>query len=148
MLRMLIVVGKFNELITKALLGGALEQFAEAGLGKDQIDVIWVPGSFDVPVIASRAAKSGVYQAVVCLGAVIRGETAHFDFVAGNAAQGLMQISVETGVPIVFGILTTDTADQALARCGLKGGHKGRESADTALAMVKAVQKLKELERK
>lgn len=148
MAKVLVVVAKFNELITKALLEGAKDQFEEAGFSQSQVDITWVPGTFEIPVLAALGARSGAYQAVVCLGAVIRGETAHFEYVAGTAANGLMQLSIDTGVPIIFGILTTETAEQALARCGIKGGNKGREAASTALSMIKAVKKIKELDRK
>ena len=146
--RYLVVAGRFNDLITKALLEGARERFADAGLTAAQVDVLWVPGSFEIPVVAARGAKSGVYLAIVCLGAVIRGDTPHFDYVAGQAASGLMQVSIETGVPVIFGILTTDTIEQALSRCGIKGGNKGRDAADAALAMTKAVTQLREWERR
>ena len=146
--RYLVVAGRFNDLITKALLEGARERFTDAGITPAQVDVLWVPGSFEIPVVAARGAKSGVYAAIVCLGAVIRGDTPHFDYVAGQAAAGLMQVSVETGVPVIFGILTTDTIEQALSRCGIKGGNKGRDAADAALAMSKAVTQLREWERR
>ena len=145
MARILVIVGKFNELVTNALLAGAMDQFSDSEIKKEAIDILSVPGSFEIPVLAARAARGGKYAAIVCLGAVIRGDTPHFDFVAGNAASGLMTVSIETGVPIIFGILTTNTVEQALSRCGLKGGNKGRESPSTALAMIKAVNSLQSL---
>ena len=143
MARHLILVSRFNELITKSLLTGAEDALAEAG--DSQHDTLWVPGCFELPMLAAQAARSGVYDSVICLGAVIRGETPHFDYVAGETAAGLMRIGIETGVSVIFGVLTTDTGDQALARCGIKGGNKGREAAATALAMLKAKGRLTEL---
>lgn len=143
MARHLILVSRFNELITKALLTGAEDALAEAGATEH--DTLWVPGCFELPMLAAQAARSGAYASVICLGAVIRGETPHFDYVAGETAAGLMRVGIETGVPVIFGVLTTDTADQALARCGIKGGNKGREAAATALAMIKTKGRLTEL---
>jgi 6,7-dimethyl-8-ribityllumazine synthase len=143
--RYLILASRFNDLISKALLSGAQEAFDEAGVRKDDIEVLWAPGCFELPALAARAARSRAFDAVVCLGAVIRGGTPHFDYVAGQAAAGLMQVSVETGVPVIFGVLTTDTEEQALSRCGLKGGNKGADAAKTAVAMTKATRRLVEL---
>ena len=133
--RFLIVAAKFNELITKSLVQAASEVFENAGL-KAQLDTIWVPGAFELPVVATKAARNGRYSAVICLGAVIRGETPHFDYVAGPCASALMNISVQTGIPVIFGVLTTDTVEQALNRAGLKHGNKGADAAQTALTMV------------
>lgn len=135
----LIIVARFNELITRSLLTGATETLNDAGVLDENIQVAWVPGSFEVPVVAAKAARSGHYAAVICLGAVIRGETPHFDFVAGQAASGLMAVSIETEVPVIFGILTTDTIEQALSRSGVKGGNKGRDAAQGALEMVRVL---------
>lgn len=139
--RYLIVAARFNELITKALVSSAQEVIADAGLDAHH-ELIWVPGAFEIPVVAAKAARSGKYAAVICLGAVIRGETPHFDYVAGPCASALMSIGVETGVPVIFGVLTTDTVEQALNRAGIKLGNKGADAAHTALAMVKILQKL------
>jgi 6,7-dimethyl-8-ribityllumazine synthase len=133
--RYVVIVAKFNELITRSLLEGALSAFHEQGVPQEQIDVIWVPGAFEIPVVAANAARSHRYAAVVTLGAVIRGETPHFDHVAGPTASSLMGIAVETGIPVIFGILTTDTVEQAMNRAGLKLGNKGTESAHAALKM-------------
>ena len=111
-------------------------------LPADSIDVAWVPGSFEIPLVARKLAASGRYAAVVCLGCVIRGETAHFDHVAGQAAAGVMQASLSTGVPVIFGILTTDSVEQALNRAGLKGGNKGADAAMAAIEMVNLLSKL------
>jgi 6,7-dimethyl-8-ribityllumazine synthase len=137
--KILIIVSRFNDMITRSLLAGASDALTESGLKGDQVKTIWVPGSFEIPVVAAKAARSGKYSAVICLGAVIRGETPHFDFVAGQAASGLMNIGLETGIPVIFGILTTDTIEQALARSGIKGGNKGRDSALAALEMIKVL---------
>ena len=121
--RYLIVASRFNDLVSKALLAGAQEAFGESGVASGDVDVLWVPGCFELPTVAARAARGRAYKAVVCLGAVIRGETPHFDYVAGEAARGLMQVGLDTGVPAIFGVLTTDTIEQALSRCGIKGGN-------------------------
>ncbi len=138
----LIIASAFNELIVKQLVQGCEAELEERGINAEQCQLVWVPGAFEAPGLAAQAARSGRYAAIIALGAVIRGETAHFDFVAGEAARGLMDVSINTGVPVVFGILTTDTADQALARCGIKGPNKGREAAATALSMMATYQKL------
>jgi 6,7-dimethyl-8-ribityllumazine synthase len=137
--KILIIVARFNDMITRSLLAGATDAFRDAGYADDKIQTVWVPGSFEIPVVAAKAARSGKYAAVVTLGAVIRGETPHFDFVAGQAASGLMSIGLETGIPVIFGILTTDTIEQALARSGIKGGNKGRDAAQAAIEMIKVL---------
>ena len=142
--QILIIVARFNEYITKALLSGAQDALKEAGVLESSVHTVWVPGSFEIPAIAATAARSKKYHAVICLGAVIRGETPHFDYVAGMTAQGLMQVSVETGIPVIFGVLTTENAEQAIARCGIKCGNKGREAAVSALQMIKAKRDLEE----
>ncbi len=142
--RFAVVVGRFNSLVTESLLDGCRDTLERHGVAEGSIDVAWVPGSFEIPVVARKMAASGRYAAVICLGCVIRGETAHFDHVAGQAASGVMQASLATGVPVVFGILTTDTVEQALNRAGLKGGNKG---ADAALAAIEMVNLLAGLER-
>lgn len=138
-LRHLIVAARFNELITKSLVESALSVYQEQGLA-DTVDVVWVPGAFEIPVAAARAARSKRYASIICLGAVIRGETAHFEYVAGPCASGLMSIGIETGVPTIFGVLTTNTVEQALNRAGLKLGNKGAEAAHTAITMVKTLK--------
>lgn len=141
--RYLIIAAQFNELVTRPLVTGAQEAFAAAGLKPSDVDTIWVPGCFEIPVAAARAARSGKYLAVVCIGAIIRGDTPHFDYVAGPVASGLMSISVETEVPIIFGVLTTDTVEQALNRAGLKHGNKGADAARTALSMRGVLEQLR-----
>jgi 6,7-dimethyl-8-ribityllumazine synthase len=139
-LRVAIVVSRFNDLITRQLLEGALDCLRRHGGDADQAVVVWVPGAFEIPLAAQRLAASGKFDAVVCLGAVIRGATAHFEHVAGQAAAGIARVALETGVPVSFGVLTTDTIEQALERAGIKGGNKG---FDAALAAVEMAQVLK-----
>jgi 6,7-dimethyl-8-ribityllumazine synthase len=137
-----LVCAKFNGGITERLLHGALEGFEANGVKAATVTVAWVPGAFELPLAAMRLATSGAMDAVVALGAVIRGETAHFDFVAGQCASGLQRAALDTGVPVVFGVLTTDTVEQALARCGEGEANKGYEAAVTALEMADLIEKL------
>ncbi len=141
-LRVAIAVARFNRDITEALLDGALTALRAAGAADADVSVWWVPGAFELPVAAKRLADSGRVDAVICLGAVIRGDTAHFEYVAGGATQGLVQAAVTTGVPVIFGVLTVDTRQQALDRIGGKDGHKGEEAAHTAIEMVRLLEQL------
>jgi 6,7-dimethyl-8-ribityllumazine synthase len=134
--RFAIVVARFNALVTESLLSGCLDTLARHSVADDRVDVVRVPGSFEIPLTARRLAASGRYAVVICLGCVIRGETPHFDHVAGQAAAGVMQASLATGVPLIFGVLTTDSVEQALNRAGLKGGNKGADAALAAIEMV------------
>jgi 6,7-dimethyl-8-ribityllumazine synthase len=140
--RFAIVAARFNGLVTEALLAGCRDAFVRHGVPSDQIDVAWVPGSFEIPLVARRLAGNGRYSAVVCLGCVIRGETSHYDHVAGQAAAGVMQAGLATGVPVIFGILTTESVEQALNRAGLKSGNKGAEAALAAIEMVNLLARL------
>jgi 6,7-dimethyl-8-ribityllumazine synthase len=140
--RFAIIAGRFNALVTESLLTGCKDAFVRHGVSADLLDVVWVPGSFEIPLVARKLAASGRYTAVVCLGCVIRGETAHFDHVAGQAAAGVMQAGLATGVPVIFGILTTDSVEQALNRAGLKGGNKGADAAMAAIEMVNLLSRL------
>jgi 6,7-dimethyl-8-ribityllumazine synthase len=140
--RFAIVVGRFNGLVTESLLASCRNTLLRHGVSDDAIDVAWVPGSFEIPLVASKLAASARYAAVICLGCVIRGETAHFDHVAGQAASGVQHASLSTGIPVIFGILTTDTIEQALNRAGLKGGNKGADAALAAIEMVNLMAKL------
>lgn len=135
-LRVCIVVARWNEFVTRKLLEGAESCLGERGLRKEDITVAWVPGAFEVPTAASWAARSGNFDAVICIGAVIRGETAHFEYVAGAATEGIGAIARETGVPVIFGVLTVDSVEQALSRAGGKDGHKGEEAALAAIEMA------------
>ena len=137
-----IVVARFNALIGNELLGGALDCLGRHGVDTDTVDVVWVPGAFEIPLMARKMAASGSYDAVVCLGAVIRGSTPHFDYVANEAAKGIAAASQETGVPVIFGVLTTDTIEQALERAGTKAGNKGWDVAMGAIEMVNVIRSL------
>lgn len=142
--RILVIASRFNELVTKSLMDGAVTTLLESDVAEKDICKVWVPGVFEIPVVAAKAARSGKFDAVICLGAVIRGATAHFDFVAGPVASGLMSLSVETEVPVIFGVLTTDTVEQALDRAGLKLGNKGSEAAHTALSTIRTLNRVTE----
>jgi 6,7-dimethyl-8-ribityllumazine synthase len=134
--RFAIVAAEFNRLVTEALVTGCQSGFAQVGVPADRIDVAWVPGSFELPLAARVMAETGRYAAVVCIGCVIRGETGHYDHVAGQTASGIQSAALATGVPVIFGVLTTDTVEQALNRAGLKSGNKGTEAALAAVQMV------------
>jgi 6,7-dimethyl-8-ribityllumazine synthase len=138
-----IVAGRFNDTITRRLLDGTLDTLARLGVDGSAVEVAWVPGAFEIPLVAHRLATSGRFDAVVCLGAVIRGATPHFDLVAGQCAAGVARVSLDTGVPVVFGVLTTDTIEQAVERSGTKAGNKG---ADAAMAAVELVRLLAQLD--
>jgi 6,7-dimethyl-8-ribityllumazine synthase len=142
-LRFGIVVSRFNEFITDRLLAGCLEALERHGANPDQITVAHVPGAYEIPLAAKAMAESGKYDAVICLGCVIRGATAHFDYVAGEAAKGIGQVALNTGVPVVFGVLTTDTLEQSIERAGSKGGNKGAEAGITAIEMANLLKDLR-----
>lgn len=131
-----IVAARFNEFITSKLLGGAKDAFIRHGGNEENLDVAWVPGAFEVPLTAKKMVESGKYDAVVCLGAVIRGATPHFDMVANEATKGIANVSLQTGVPVIFGILTTDSIEQAVERAGTKAGNKGFDAMTTAIEMI------------
>jgi 6,7-dimethyl-8-ribityllumazine synthase len=131
-----IVVARFNEFISSKLLSGALDSLIRHGADPASVEVAWVPGAFEIPLVASRMARSGRYDAVLCLGAVIRGSTPHFDYVAAEVSKGVAKVSLDTGVPVVFGVLTTDTIEQAVERAGTKAGNKGWDAATSALEMA------------
>jgi len=139
-LRVAVVVARFNELVTRPLLDGAVGTLTRYGVGDNDINVIWVPGAFELPVVAKSLAKSGRFDAVVCLGAVIRGETGHYDMVAGNAARGIAQVGADTGVPAIFGVLTTEDMEQALNRAGGKAGNIGANAAVAAIETARLLQ--------
>jgi 6,7-dimethyl-8-ribityllumazine synthase len=140
--RFAVAVSRFNEPVTSRLLDGAVAAFRRHGVDDQDLEVAWTPGAFELPLAAARLARSGQFDAVVCLGAVIRGETAHFDHVAGQAARGIQDATLETGVPCVFGVLTTDTLDQALDRAGGDHGNKGWDSAVAAMEMAELLDSL------
>lgn len=135
-LRFAIVVSRFNEFITSKLLGGAEDALSRHGVDMADVDTAWVPGSFEVPFVAKQLATTGRYDAVICLGAVIRGATPHFDYVAAEVSKGIANVSLQTGVPIIFGVITTDTIEQAIERAGTKVGNKGFDAAEAAIEMA------------
>jgi len=137
-----VVVGRFNEFIGGKLLDGALDALRRNEVAADNITTAWCPGAFEIPLVAKRLANTGRFDALICLGAVIRGSTPHFDYVAGEAAKGIAQVSLETGVPIAFGVLTTDTIEQAIERAGTKAGNKGFEAAMTAIEMANLLEQI------
>lgn len=139
-LRVAIVVARFNEIVTTQLLAGTVGTLTRYGVNDADISVSWVPGSFELPVAAKALAKTGRYDTVICLGAVIRGETSHYDMVAGQASRGIGQVSVETGVPTIFGVLTTENMDQALNRAGGKSGNMGGNAAVAAIETARLLQ--------
>jgi 6,7-dimethyl-8-ribityllumazine synthase len=141
-LKVALVVGRFNELISTRLYDGAMDSLKRHEVAEDDIDVAWVPGAFEMPLVAGRLAASKKYDAVVCLGAVIRGGTPHFEYVAAETAKGIAKVSLDTGVPVVFGVLTTDTIEQAVERAGTKAGNKGWAAATSALEMANLMRQL------
>ena len=141
-LRVAIACGRFNDLITERLLAGARDGLVRHGVDEASITEAWVPGAFELPLVAKRLASSGEYDAVICLGAVIRGATGHYEHVAGQCAAGIQHAQLETGVPVIFGVLTTDTIEQAIERAGTKAGNKGYESAEAAIEMADLLRQL------
>ncbi|HOJ68652.1 MAG TPA: 6,7-dimethyl-8-ribityllumazine synthase [Candidatus Hydrogenedentes bacterium] len=139
-----VVVSRFNEFITAKLLAGALDALSRHGVPDDAVTVAWVPGAFEIPLVAKKMAQSGRYDAVIALGCVIRGATPHFEYVAAEAAKGVGMVMLETGVPVMFGILTTDSIEQAVERAGTKAGNKGADAAMGALEMVSLLDALEE----
>jgi 6,7-dimethyl-8-ribityllumazine synthase len=137
-----IVASRFNDFVVKALLEGAIEAIRRHGGDAGAVDVVWVPGSYEIPVVARELALSGRYDAIVCLGAVIRGATAHFDYVAGGVSGGISNVALETGVPVIFGVITTESIEQAIERAGTKMGNKGFEAAVSAMEMADLMSKL------
>jgi 6,7-dimethyl-8-ribityllumazine synthase len=142
--RFALVAARFNHFVVEHLIGGATDALKRHGVAEDAVDLIWVPGSFEIPLVAKKLAASGRYAALICLGAVIRGDTDHYDHVAGEAAKGISAASLSTGVPVIFGILTCDTLEQAINRAGAKAGNKGFEAALTAIEMVNLLNTLPE----
>ena len=140
--RFAIVAGRFNSFVVEPLVAGAIEALRRHGIGEDRITLVRVPGSFEIPLTAKKLAENGKYAAVICLGAVIRGETDHYDHVAGSAASGVAQAGLATGVPVIFGVLTCESVQQAIDRAGGKAGNKGAEAALTAVEMVNLLKKL------
>ena len=137
-----IVCARFNEFITSKLLGGAMDGLIRHGVKDENVDVAWVPGAFEIPVVAKRMAESGKYDAVLCLGAVIKGSTDHYDYVCAEVSKGIATVSLETGLPVMFGVLTTDNIEQAIERAGTKAGNKGYDVALSAVEMINLFQNI------
>ncbi len=135
-IKVAIVAARFNEFIVSKLISGAVDGLKRHNVDDDDITLAWVPGAFEIPVIASKLAKSGKYDAVICLGAVIRGATSHYDYVCNEVSKGVAHVSLETGIPVLFGVLTTDSIEQAIERAGTKAGNKGYDCALSAIEMV------------
>ena len=140
--RFAVVVGRFNEFVTSKLLGGAIDAFVRHGVPAENVEVAWSPGSFEIPLLAQRLAASGQYAAVVCLGAVIRGGTDHYQYIAAEVSKGVAAASLNTGVPCIFGVLTCDTIEQAIERAGTKSGNKGSDAACAAIEMANLLAQL------
>ncbi len=138
-----IVVSRFNEFITNKLLSGALDTLHRHEANDDDIDVAWVPGAFEIPVVAKKMAESGKYDAVICLGAVIRGSTSHYDYVCNEVSKGVAQVNMTTGVPTIFGVITTENIEQAIERAGTKAGNKGVDGAMAAMEMANLLKNMK-----
>lgn len=141
-LRFGIIVSRFNDFIGERLLGGAIDALKRSGGSEANIDVFKVPGAFEIPLVAKKIASSGRYDALICLGAVIRGSTPHFDYVANEVSKGIASVSLETGVPVAFGVLTTDTIEQAIERAGTKAGNKGWDAAVSAIEMANLIRQV------
>lgn len=141
-LKFAIVVGRFNEFISSKLLSGALDCLSRHGADEKDMTIVWVPGAFEIPLAAQKLAGSGKYDAVICLGAVIRGATPHFDFVAAEVAKGVASVSLQTHLPVAFGVLTTDNIEQAIERAGTKAGNKGADAALTAIEMADLMKRM------
>lgn len=141
-IRVGIVAARFNEFITSRLLGGAMDAPLRHDVSEGDVHVAWVPGAFEIPLVASKMAKSGKYDAVICLGAVIRGSTSHYDYVCNEVSKGIAAVSLESGIPVLFGVLTTENIEQAIERAGTKAGNKGYDCAVSAIEMVNLIREM------
>ncbi len=141
-LRFAAVVSRFNEFISSRLLGGAKDALVRHGVPEENLDVAWVPGAFEIPLVAKKLAETGEYSGVICLGAVIRGATPHFDYVAAEVSKGVAHVSLDTGVPVIFGVITADNIEQAIERAGTKSGNKGFDAATAAIEMANLVRRI------
>lgn len=137
-----IIVSRFNEFISSKLLSGAIDELTRHGVNEENITVVWAPGAFEIPVLAKKVAKSGTYNAVIALGAIIKGATSHYDYVCAELSKGIASVSLETGIPVIFGVLTTDNIEQAIERAGTKSGNKGSDAAKSAIEMVNLIKGL------
>lgn len=141
-MRVGIVASRFNEIIVNKLLGGALDGLVRHGVEEENITAAWVPGAFEIPLAASKMAQSGKYDAVICVGAVIRGDTSHYDYVCNEVSKGIAQVGLATGIPVLFGVITTENIEQAIARAGSKAGNKGYDCALSAIEMVNLMRQM------
>ena len=137
-----VIASRFNEIVVNKLLGGAVDGLVRHGVEEENITAVWVPGAFEIPTAAAKLAKSGKYHAVICVGAVIRGETSHYDYVCSEVSKGIAQVSLSTGVPVLYGVITTENIEQAIARAGSKAGNKGYDCALSAIEMVNLMAQL------
>lgn len=137
-----VVISRFNELVSKEMLSGAVDTLLRHGVKDNEVTAVWVPGAFEIPSIANKLIHSKKYDAIICLGAVIRGDTPHFDYIAAEVSKGIAQIGLQSGIPVAFGILTVDTLEQALERAGSKAGNKGRQAAETAIEMLNLIEQI------
>ncbi|QQY80067.1 6,7-dimethyl-8-ribityllumazine synthase [Keratinibaculum paraultunense] len=142
-LKFAIIVGRFNEFISSKLLSGAIDGLNRHGVKEEDIEIIWVPGAFEIPLVAKKLAKSNKYDAIICIGAVIKGSTPHFEYVSNEVAKGIANVSLSTEIPIIFGVLTTDNIEQAIERAGTKNGNKGYDAAITAIEMANLLKNIK-----
>ena len=143
-IKVAIVAARFNEFITSKLIGGAMDGLKRHGVQEEDVNLVWVPGAFEIPLVASKLAKSGKYDAVICLGAVIRGSTSHYDYVCAEVSKGIATVSLDSQIPVLFGVLTTDTIEQAIERAGTKAGNKGYDCALSAIEMVNLLHTMEE----
>ena len=141
--KFVIAASRFNDFITKQLIDGCLDTLIRHGADKEKIELVYVPGAFEIPLIAQKLARSKGFDAVICLGAVIRGSTPHFDYVASEVSKGVAQVSLDTGIPVIFGVITADTIEQAIERAGTKDGNKGKDAAISAIEMANLIQQIK-----
>ena len=140
--KLCIIVARFNEFIGSKLLSGAIDELIRHGAKDENIDVMWCPGAFEIPLVAKKAAKIGKYNAIITLGAVIKGSTSHYDYVCAEVSKGVASVSLETGIPVIFGVLTTDNIEQAIERAGTKAGNKGSDAAKSAIEMANLIAKI------
>ncbi|MDO8748881.1 MAG: 6,7-dimethyl-8-ribityllumazine synthase [Candidatus Omnitrophota bacterium] len=141
--KFVIAASRFNDFITKQLIDGCLDTLIRHGADKEKIELVYVPGAFEIPLIAQKLARTKGFDAVICLGAVIRGSTPHFDYVASEVSKGVAQVSLDTGIPVIFGVITADTIEQAIERAGTKDGNKGKDAAISAIEMANLIQQIK-----
>ena len=140
--KFVLVAGRFNDFITKQLIDGCLDTLIRHGADKEKIELVYVPGAFEIPLIAQKLARTKGFDAVICLGAVIRGSTPHFDYVASEVSKGVAQVSLDTGIPVIFGVITADTVEQAIERAGTKDGNKGKDAALSAIEMANLISQI------